>query len=349
LPNVRAALEWCQARREHTALAELVSSYGVVWFLTTRGAEALEWLRFAEARDTELGLDAQIAWRTAAGWCHVVMMDGAAAISVANDALDLAPAGHPAEAPLRCLRGWMLSWSDADGARRDFDQARSAPLDSEMWQTNADYLEGCMELRSGHFEDALELFGSASQSDTCIHPVYPLLGRVVCLHFLERPQAALEGLDHARRRAGDGSWYFLDLAVPFVDALLAAGTSDADEVGKHLRDLITRTHERYPHLMNAWGFAVQAAIVAASLAGEAQTAASLYEGARKHGLHRRWEGANIAGWIYGKRATAGLHAELESIARRRGASMSLSELTDLAERVAGSVTVRPGPPRRRPQ
>jgi hypothetical protein len=213
---------------------------------------------------------------------------------------------------------------------------KSGRHDPEVWHTNADYLEGLSCLRHGRFREALGLLRSAATNGRGIHPIYPELSAVICLHFLGQHDDAEALMSVVRRRAEHQSWYFLDLSVPFVEVLLAAAEDRSERMRSQLGTIIARTRERYPHLPSAWGFALQAAVVVASASGENTTAAALFAGSASLGFHRRYDGAYLSGRVYGMRARDALEEKELALATERGRGMTLEELTFLAEQVARS-------------
>jgi hypothetical protein len=59
-----------------------------------------------------------------------------------------------------------------------------------------------------------------------------------------------------------------------------------------------------------------------------------YAGARRHRLHYRYKGANVAGRLYGVRAREEVTADEADRAAKTGSDLSLNELIDLASVVA---------------
>ena len=100
--------------------------------------------------------------------------------------------------------------------------------------------------------------------------------------------------------------------------------------------LDTLTHD-YAHMPSASGFGIQAAAVVATAAGRPADAITLLTGSRRHGLHRRYEGATALGRAYLHRARRLLSSEEADAAASRGEMITLTDLLALAREVAADI------------
>jgi hypothetical protein len=335
LDNLRAVLDRCVGTGQLDRAVHVAAWAGPVWFHTTQGAEGLDWLDRAAAIDASLPLDDRLAWRTAAAWCHFATAE--ADTGPIDEALGLAPAGHPAVPPLLCTRGWAQNFGDLVEAARVWDRLRAESAGGDpAWAAAADSFEGYGKLLHLELEAAVDRLRSGIAKDGAIHAGHPHYMLAVALHLLGRLDEAVAAADEGDRVTGASTAYFIDLARLFARVVEGVTSAELDLAHRQLRALVARTTVQYRHLPSAWGIALQGAAAAASAAGDHEVAVTLLAGARTHRLHVRYEPSLAAGRAYGRRSREALPPDRFEAARRAGQALPVPELVGLAARVAGS-------------
>jgi predicted ATPase/DNA-binding SARP family transcriptional activator len=335
LDNLRRSLQWSLAQHRIELVVRLASMAGPIWFLTTRVAEGMDWLRRGQTIDATLPLDDRIAWRTAMSWCGIAAFDRSA-LDFAEAGIALAPPGHPARPAMLCAKGWTLIHIDPGRARPVLHQVCSAAnRNGSIWMANCDFLEGISWLLELDLERAGRHFQAALSVPDGMDPTYPALFLATVLH-LQGHHRAVSLLVQTIRQPANQPRFFVDIAVPFVHVLEAIGSADLAASRRALAVLILTTRDHYPHMQSAWGVAFQAAGVLASSTGDHATAVRLFAGTRHHQLHRRIEAAVAAGRIYLLRSRDALDETTANRARLEGERSTVDELTSLAEHLCGT-------------
>jgi hypothetical protein len=141
LDNLRGALRWCAEAGRPDAATALAAAYGPMWFTTVRGDEALGWLVLDREIDEQLELNARLAWRTAATYAAIGVLD-IAQIQAIDDHLRLVPPHHPAQCPLLFAEVWTYIQTDRPRLRHDLAAVREAAAGDGCWLANCDLLDG---------------------------------------------------------------------------------------------------------------------------------------------------------------------------------------------------------------
>jgi hypothetical protein len=263
-----------------------------MWFTTVRGNEALGWLVLPPEIDEQLELDARLAWRTAATYAAIGVVD-MTQISAIDDLLRLVPADHPAWCPLLFARVWMDIRIDRPRLRRELPAVREVAGDDPSWLANCDLIEGLTWLLEGRFPEAIERLWRAVANSEESGSTIAHLNLAVALHLSGRHhdvRAIVADLD-LHRRATTG--LFGDVVGALLLVLDAVGRHDITAAQHALGKTLTITAQRYAHVTLAYGFAVVAAGIVAYTAGRPDEALTIFAATRSHHLDIRYEGGGV--------------------------------------------------------
>jgi predicted ATPase/class 3 adenylate cyclase len=332
LDNLRTALEWCAASDRRPAAAVLAAAYGPMWFVTIRGGEGLAWLVLPAELDEQLALDDRLAWRAAASWAAVAIIDLKQLRAVPNH-LRLVPPGHPALCPLLFVNAWRRMQIDRTELRRRLAEVRIIAGDDPGWTANCDLLEGMAWLLDGQVTEAIAVLTHAlevSEPPAADHQ----MNLAVALHLAGRHDDVTAIVAELQLHRLPARGYWGDLVTGLILVIEAGGRGDLVSARRALADLLITTARRYPHLDNAYGYGVQAAGIVACLGGRAEDALTVFAASRHHRLDQRYEGAIALGRHYDARCRNTVTEPAAREATRRGESMSIEGLIALANRIA---------------
>ena len=333
LDNLRGAFRWCASAGLSEAAAALAAAYGPMWFTTVRGNEALTWLVLDRAIDERLDLDARLAWRTAATYAAISVLD-VAQLHETDERLRLVPPGHPAECPLRFAKVWMHIQTDRPRLRRELATVRDVAAGDPCWLANCDLLDGLTWVMDGRFPEAIEILQRAVARSGGLGSSNLQLNLAVALHLAGRHGdvgAIVADLDLARH-APTGFWG--DAVGTLILVLDAVGREDLPAARQALGEILTITARRYARIKFAEGFAVVAGGIVAATAGHPEDALVIFATNRRLGLHVRYEGGGALADTYEARCLAEVTSQVAEQAARRAQDLTLDALVDMIREVA---------------
>jgi hypothetical protein len=134
------------------------------------------------------------------------------------------------------------------------------------------------------------------------------------------------------RRSPGGFWG--DLVGELILVLDAVGHGELAAARQALTQLMTTTARRYAHVKWAYGFGVQAAALVAELADRPEDALTILTGSHRHHLDLRYEGGTALGRVCEARCRDALPEPVAAELTKRGETMSLDTLVEVANRTA---------------
>lgn len=313
--NFRAAIDWSLERDRPDLVVRQVSAVTLCWFQSLRTDEAEHWLaQTVERADTDLDVDARIAWRGARMLFAMERIDVTALVRWTSEMLAMR-ADRPSvwQGIAVALTPSFAAFVNPDNVTENLlavDRAHRHPATARApWlRSIIDHSHAHVLLAGGLYEDAIEPY-LRCRADPDADPYWRLLTGgilVACQHLAAQHAAAITLAEELLTEYPDHLGRYADLAIPMTASVAFAGAGDLDRSRSLLRTQLDTIQRRHAHSPTAAGIPIINAAVLLTLEHRPDTATTVLAATTRNAMHTRWEGAFGLHRAYTKQ----LHAEL---------------------------------------